>query len=179
MAFPYTAQCVTRTHHRKMIEIIGEDSIVHYDEVGLFELMTALETPDVQKEIVRGQVTDRTICQVHPYLIPLRRIWCRMQKERREQQRREAEQRKEYELRDKLREGLDRMYLHNLGGTPDETYMQIKSELLDDWAINQLPQQSTPPPQYDIDDAVTMPCDCNVCTCGYNHYSFVATNYEN
>ena len=58
MAFPYTAQRVTRTHHRKMIEIVGEDSIVHYDEVGLFELMTALETPDVQKEIVRGQVTD-------------------------------------------------------------------------------------------------------------------------
>ena len=71
------------------------------------------------------------------------------------------------------------MYLHDLGGTPDETYMWIKSELLDDWAINQLPQQSTPPPQYDIDDAVTMPCDCNVCTRGYNHYSFVATNYKN
>ena len=70
-----------------------------------------------------------------------------MQKERQEQQRREAERRKEYELRDKLREGLDRMYLHNLGGTPDETYMRIKSEPLDDWAINQLPQQSTPPPQ--------------------------------
>ena len=91
MAFPYTTQCVTCTHHCKMIEIVGEDSIVHYDKVGLFELMTALETPDVQKEIVRGQVTDRMICQVHPYLIPLRRIWCRMQKERREQQRREAE----------------------------------------------------------------------------------------
>ena len=58
MAFPYTAQCVTPTHRHKMIEIVGEDSIVHYDEVSLFELMTALETPDVQKEIIRGQVTD-------------------------------------------------------------------------------------------------------------------------
>ena len=74
-----------------MIEIVGEDSIVHYDEVSLFELMTALETPDVQKEIIKGQVTDRTIRQVHPYLIPLRRIRWRMQKERREQQNREAE----------------------------------------------------------------------------------------
>ena len=42
----------------------------------------------------------------------------------------------EYELRDMLREGLDHMYLHNLGGTPDETYMRIKSEPLDDWAVN-------------------------------------------
>ena len=61
-----------------------------------------------------------------------------MQKERWEQWKREAERRKEYELRDMLREGLDRMYLHDLGGTPDETYMWIKSEPLDDWAINQL-----------------------------------------
>ena len=71
-----------------------------------------------------------------------------------------------------LREGLDRMYLHNLGGTPDETYMWIKSEPLDNWAINQLPQQPTPPPQYDIEDTIPTPCDCDVCTCGFNHYSF-------
>ena len=58
MAFPYTTQHVTPAHCCKMIEIVREDSIVHYDEVSLFELMTALETPDVQKEIVRGQVTD-------------------------------------------------------------------------------------------------------------------------
>ena len=58
MAFPYTAQCITCAHCRKMIKIIREDSIVHHDEVSLFELMTALETPDVQKEIVKGQVTD-------------------------------------------------------------------------------------------------------------------------
>ena len=61
-----------------------------------------------------------------------------------------------------LREGLDRMYLHDLGGTPDETYMWIKSEPLDDWAINQLSWQLTPLPQYDIEDAVQTPCDCNV-----------------
>ena len=88
------------------------------------------------------------------------------------QRKREAERRKEYELRDMLREGLDRMYLHNLGGTPDETYMWIKSEPLDDWAINQLSQQLTPLPQYDIEDAVQTPCDCNVCTHGFNHYGF-------
>ena len=96
-----------------------------------------------------------------------------MQKERWEQQKREADWRKEYELRDMLREGPDRMYLHNLEGTPDKTYTWIKSEPSDDWSINQLPQQSTPPPQYDIDDAVQTPCDCNVCTRG-----FKATNYE-
>ena len=43
----------------------------------------------------------------------------------------------EYELRNVLREGLDCIYLHNLGGTPDETYKWIKSKPLDDWAINQ------------------------------------------
>ena len=57
-----------------MIEIIGEDSIVHSQEVSLFELITTLETPDVQKEIVRGHVNERTIKQVMPELIPLRRI---------------------------------------------------------------------------------------------------------
>ena len=95
-----------------------------------------------------------------------------MQKERWEQRKREAEGRKEYELRDMLREGLDRMYLHDLGGTPDKTYMWIKSELLDNWAINQLSRQLTPLPQYDIEDAVQTPCDCNVCTHGFNHYGF-------
>ena len=92
-----------------MIEIIGEDSIVHGHKVGLFKLMTALETPDVQKQIVRGQVTDSTIRQVHPYLILLRRTRWRLQKERRERQKREAERMREYELRDMLREGLDCM----------------------------------------------------------------------
>ena len=57
-----------------MITIIGEDSVVHGREVGLFELMTALETPDVQKEIVRGHVNERTIKQVAPDLIPLQWI---------------------------------------------------------------------------------------------------------
>ena len=117
-------------------------------------------------------------CQVHPHLIPLRRIRQRMQKERQEQQKREAERRKEYELRDMLREGLDHMYLHNLEGTPDETYIRIKSEPIDDWAINQLSWQSTPPLQYDIDAVVTTPCDCSVCTHGFNRYGFKATNYE-
>ena len=155
-----------------MIEIVSKDSIVHSHEVSLFELMTALETPDIQKQIVRGQVMDWMICQVHPYLIPLRRTRWRLQRERQEQQKREVERMQEYELRDMLRKGLDHMYLHDLGGTPDKTYMRIKSEPLDDWAINQLPRQSTPPPQYDIEDAVPTPCDCDVCTCGFNHYGF-------
>ena len=73
MAFPFTAQCVTRTHCQKMIKIISEDSIVHSHKVSLFELMTALETPNVQEQIVRGHVTDQTIHQVHPYLTLLRR----------------------------------------------------------------------------------------------------------
>ena len=49
--------------------------------------------------------------------------------------------------------------------------MQIKSEPLDDWAINQLPRQLTPPPQYNIEDAIPTPCDC-VSTRGFNHYGF-------
>ena len=105
-----------------MIEIVSKDSIVHSHEVSLFELMTALETPDIQKQIVRGQVMDWTICQVHPYLIPLRRTRWRLQRERQEQQKMEVERMQEYELRDMLRKGLDHMYLHNLGGTPDKTY---------------------------------------------------------
>ena len=78
----------------------------------------------------------------------------------------------EYELRNMLREGLNHMYLHDLGGTLDETYERIKSELLDDWAISQLPWQPTPLPQYDIEDAIPTPCDCDLCTCGFNHYGF-------
>ena len=58
MAFPFTAQRVTCAHCQKMIEIVSKDSIVHSHEVSLFELMTALETPDIQKQIVRGQVMD-------------------------------------------------------------------------------------------------------------------------
>ena len=71
MAYPSYPRRVTRAHRKKMIDLVGEDSIVHGREVGLFELVTALETPDVQKEIVRGQATDKTIKQIMPELIPL------------------------------------------------------------------------------------------------------------
>ena len=54
-----------------MIDLVGEDSIIHGSEVGLFELITALETPDIQKEIVRGHVNEKTIKQVMLELIPL------------------------------------------------------------------------------------------------------------
>ena len=81
-----------------MIEIVSEDSIVHGHKVSLFELMTALETPTIQEQIIRGQVTDQMICQVHPYLIPLRRTRQRLQKERQEQQKREEQRMWEYKL---------------------------------------------------------------------------------
>ena len=74
MAYPTYPCHVTRAHRKAMIELVGEDSIVHGQETGLFELITALETPDVQKEIIRGHVNEKTIKQVMPELIPLRRI---------------------------------------------------------------------------------------------------------
>ena len=74
MAYPAYPCQVTCAHRKHMIEIVREDSIVHGEEVSLFELMTALETPDVQKEVIRGHVNERTIKQVVPDLIPLRRI---------------------------------------------------------------------------------------------------------
>ena len=71
MAYPTSPRHVTCAHQKKMIDLIGEDSIIHGHEVGLFELITALETPDVQKEIVRGHANEKTIKQVMPELIPL------------------------------------------------------------------------------------------------------------
>ena len=74
MAYPAYPRRVTRAHRKAMIDLIGEDSIVHGREVGLFELITALETPDVQKEIIRGHANERMIKQVMLELIPLQRI---------------------------------------------------------------------------------------------------------
>ena len=74
MAYPTYPRRVTHTHQKKMINPVGEDSIIHGQEVGLFELITALETPDIQKEIVRGHANEKTIKQVMPELIPLRHI---------------------------------------------------------------------------------------------------------
>ena len=73
MAYPSYPHRVTRAHRKKMINLVGEDSIIHGQEVGLFELITTLETPDIQKEIVRGHANEKTIKQVMPELIPLRR----------------------------------------------------------------------------------------------------------
>ena len=70
MAYPTYPCRVTHTHQKKMIDLVGEDSIIHGRKVGLFELITALETPDIQKEIVRGHVNEKTIKQVMPELIP-------------------------------------------------------------------------------------------------------------
>ena len=172
MAYPTYPRRVTRAHRKPMINLVGEDSIVHGREVGLFELMTALETPDVQKEIIRGHVNDKTIKQVHLELIPLRRIRRRMQKLQREQEKQNKEWTKLNELRNVLREGQERLELHDFGATPDDTYERIKMEPIEDWQIHHTPEPSTPPPQWAIDDAVPTPCNCGPCLCSYNQYGF-------
>ena len=104
-----------------MIDLVGEDSIIHGREVGLFELITTLETPDVQKEIVRGHVNEKTIKQVMPEIIPLQRIRRQMNKLQREQGKRDKEWTKLNELRNVLREGQERLELHDFRATPDDT----------------------------------------------------------
>ena len=172
MAYPAYPRHVTRAHRKKMINLVGEDSIIHGREVGLFELITALETPDVQKEIVRGHANEKTIKQVMPELIPLRRIRWRMNKMQQEQEKRDKEWMKLNELRNVLREGQERLELHDFRATPDDTYKQIKTEPIDDWVIHQTPQPETPPLQEDIDDAVPTPCNCGPCLRSYNRYGF-------
>ena len=163
MAYPSYPHRVTRAHQKKMIDLVGEDSIIHGREVGLFELITALETPNVQKEIVRGYANEKTIKQVMPELIPLRCIRRQMNKLQWEQEKRDKEWTKLNELRNVLREGQERLELHGFGATPDDTYEWIETELIDDWVIHQTPQPWTPPPQEDLDDAVPTPCNCGPC----------------
>ena len=155
-----------------MIDLVGEDSIIHGCEVGPFELITALETPDVQKEIVRGHVNEKTIKQVMPELIPLRRIRRQMNKLQQEQEKRDKEWTKLNELRNVLREGQERLELHDFRATPDDTYERIKMEPIEDWQIHHMPEPQTPPPQWAIDDAVATPCNCGPCLRAYNHYGF-------
>ena len=172
MAYSTYPRRVTRAHRKKMIDLVGEDSIIHGREVGLFELITALETPDVQKEIVRGHVNEKTIKQVMPELIPLRHIRRQMNKLQWEQEKRDKEWMKINELRNVLREGQERLELHDFGATPDDTYKRIKTEPIDNWVIHQTPQPWTPLPQEDIDDTVPTPCNCGPCLWAYNHYGF-------
>ena len=172
MAYPTYPRHVTRTHRKKMIDLIEEDSIIHGREVGLFELITALETPDVQKEIVRGHANEKTIKQVMPELIPLRHIRRCMNKLQREQEKRDKEWTKLNELRNVLREGQERLELHDFGATPDDTYERIKTEPIDDWVIHYTPQPQTPPPQDDLDNTVPTPSNCGPCLRAYNHYGF-------
>ena len=171
MAYPIYPRRVTRAHRKAMIDLVGEDSIVHGREVGLFELITALETPDVQKEIVRGHANDKTIKQVMPELIPLRRIRRRMQKLQREQEKRDKDWTKLNELKNVLREGQEWLELHDFGATP-ETVEQIKTEPIDDCVIHYTPEPSTPPPQWPIEDAVPTPCNCGPCLRAINRYGF-------
>ena len=132
MAYPTYPRCVTHAHRKKMINLVGEDSIIHGQEVGLFELITALETPDVQKEIVRGHVNEKMIKQVMPELIPLRRIRQQMNKLQQEQEKRDKEWMKINELRNVLREGQERLELHDFGASPIDTYEQIKTDPIDE-----------------------------------------------
>ena len=155
-----------------MIEIVGEDSIVHGREVGLFELMTALETPDIQKEIIRGHVNEQTIKQVAPDLIPLQRIRRRMTKLQREQEKRDKEWMQLNELRNMLRNSQERLELHDFRESPVDMYEQIKTEPIDNWVIHETPQPQTPPPQYELDNAISTPCGCAPCLQAYNHYGF-------
>ena len=172
MAYPAYPHRVTHAHRKRMIEIIGEDSIVHGQEVGLFELMTALETPDIQKEIIRGHVNEQMIKQVAPDLIPLQWIRQRMTKLQREQEKRDKEWMQLNELRNVLRNGQERLGLHDFGESPVDTYERIKMEPIDNWVIHKTPQPQTPPPQYELDDAIPTPCGCAPCLQAYNHYGF-------
>ena len=172
MAYPTYPRCVTRAHRKKMINLVGEDSIIHGREVGLFELITALETPNIQKEIIKGHANEKTIKQVMPELIPLRRIRRRMNKLQWEQEKRDKEWMKLNELRNVLREGQERLELHDFRATLDDTYERIKTEPIEDWQVHETPQPQTPPPQYMLDDAVPTPCNCRPCLQAYNHYGF-------
>ena len=62
--------------------------------------MTALETPDIQKKIVRGHVTDKTISQAMPELVLLWQIRWRMQRLTWEQTKRDKERMLLYEVMD-------------------------------------------------------------------------------
>ena len=172
MAYPAYPCHVTRAHRKKMIDLVGEDSIIHGREVGLFELITALETPDVQKEIVRGHANEKIIKQVMPELIPLLHIRRQMNKMQREQEKRDKEWMRINELRNVLREGQERLELHDFRATPDDTYERIKMEPIDNWVIHETPQPQTLLPQEDLDDAVPTPCNCGPCILAYNHYGY-------
>ena len=172
MAYPTYPHRVTRAHRKKMINLIGEDSIIHGREVSLFELITTLETPDVQKEIIKGHANEKTIKQVMPELIPLRRIRRRMNKLQWEQEKRDKEWTKLNELRNVLRDGQERLELHDFGATLHDTYERIKTEPIEDWQVHETPQPQTPLPQYMLDDAAPTPCNCGPCLQAYNHYGF-------
>ena len=66
-----------------------------------------------------------------------------------------------------LREGQERLELHDFGATPDDTYEWIKTKPIEDWQVHETPQ-----PQYVLEDAVPTPCNCRPCLWAYNHYGF-------
>ena len=95
-----------------------------------------------------------------------------MMKLQQEQEKGDKEWMKFNELRNVLREGQERLELHDFGASPVDTYEWIKMEPIDDWVIHETPQPQTPPPQYELDDAVPTPCNCGPCLQAYNHYGF-------
>ena len=55
-----------------------------------------------------------------------------------EQEKRDKEWTKINELRNVLREGQERLELHNFRATLDDTYERIKTEPINDWVIHQM-----------------------------------------
>ena len=94
-----------------------------------------------------------------------------MQKLQREQEKRDKDWTKLNELKNVLREGQERLELHDFGATP-ETVERIKTEPIDDWVIHHTPEPSTLPPQWAIEDAIPTPCNCGPCLRAVNRYGF-------
>ena len=80
-----------------------------------------------------------------------------------EQEKRDKEWMQLNELRKVLRNGQERLELHDFGASPKDTYERIKMEPIDDWVIHETPQPQTLPPQYMLDDAIPTPCNCGPC----------------
>lgn len=139
--------CTTCAQRKKMLELMGEDSIVFQDQVGLFKIMTSLEMPKVQKELIWG-VPDRVVAQVYPYLILLQHTRQGLNKE-------EWEQKKE-----KWDEGKIKRDKETNGKGVWETWASIRTGTVT-WSIWQDQEQTdrwwgNPPYTMAIDSTTTM-----------------------
>lgn len=135
-----------------MLELMGEDSIVFQDQVGLFKIMTSLEMPKVQKELIWG-VPDRVVAQVYPYLILLQHTRQGLNKEEWEQKKKRSEMRvKLKEIRKLMEKESERLELPLELEQSPEAYDRIKSKLIDDEVIHLTPWPSILPPQWNLDE---------------------------